>query len=119
MKNSLGVNAIIVLLSMIAFTSVLGFAGALLALPLASIIQLVVSRAVVTAADSARQAQSKEEKIQALIEESRALMQTINETSNKNPSFQNLPEADRLEIYNLADELNQLLGNITKEGDLL
>lgn len=39
MKSSTGVNPIIVLLSLIAFSSVFGFAGALLALPLAAIIQ--------------------------------------------------------------------------------
>ena len=46
MKSSTGVNPIIVLLSLIAFSSVFGFAGALLALPLAAIIQLFVSRVV-------------------------------------------------------------------------
>jgi hypothetical protein len=46
-------------------------------------------------------------------------MQTIYEISNKNPSFQDLPEPDRLEIYNLADELNQLLGKMRKEGEIL
>ena len=119
MKSSLGVNPIIVLLSMIAFSSVFGFAGALLALPLASIIQLFVSRAVVTAAQTAKEAQSTEQEIQSLIDESQTLMQTIYEISNKNPSFQDLPEPDRLEIYNLADELNQLLGKMRKEGEIL
>jgi hypothetical protein len=119
MKSSLGVNPIIVLLSMIAFSSVFGFAGALLALPLASILQLFVSRAVVSAAETAKEAQSTEQEIQSLIHESQTLMQTIYEISNKNPSFQDLPEPDRLEIYNLADELNQLLGKMRKEGEIL
>jgi hypothetical protein len=46
-------------------------------------------------------------------------MQTIYETSNKNPSFQTMPERDRLEIHNLAEELNQLLGQLNKEGEAL
>jgi predicted PurR-regulated permease PerM len=117
MKESMGVNPIIVLLSLIAFSSVFGFMGALLALPLAAIIQLLVSRVVLTAAESARQAQEREIRIQGLIDESQQLMQTIYETSNKNPAFQNLPEADRLEIYNLAEELNRVLGQIQKEGE--
>ena len=50
MKHSVGVNPIITLLSLIAFGSVFGFVGALLALPLAAIIQLLVSRVVLTAA---------------------------------------------------------------------
>lgn len=117
MKNAMGVNPIIVLLSLIAFSSVFGFMGALLALPLAAIIQLMVSRVVLTAAESARQGEERGLQIQTLIEESQDLMQTIYETANKNPAFQNLPEADRLEIYNLAEELNQLLGQTRKEGE--
>jgi predicted PurR-regulated permease PerM len=117
MKSSMGVNPIIVLLSLIAFSSVFGFAGALLALPLAAIIQLLMSRVVLTAAESARQAQEREVRIQSLIDESQELMQIIYETSNKNPSFQSLPEADRLEIYNLAEELNQVLGQMRQEGE--
>ncbi|HEX5809135.1 MAG TPA: AI-2E family transporter [Anaerolineales bacterium] len=117
MKSSMGVNPIIVLLSLIAFSSVFGFAGALLALPLAAIIQLLMSRVVLTAAESARQAQEREVQIHSLLSESQKLMQTIYQTSNKNPAFKALPEADRLEIYSLAEELNQVLGQMQKEGE--
>jgi predicted PurR-regulated permease PerM len=117
MKHSMGVNPIIVLLSLIAFGSVFGLAGALLALPLAAVIQLLVSRVVLTAAESAKRVQDKELEVQALIDESQELMQTIYETSNQNPAFRDLPEADRLEIYSLTEELNQLLRQIKKEGE--
>jgi hypothetical protein len=30
-----------------------------------------------------------------------------------------MPEKDRLEIYGLAEELNQLLGQLNKEGETL
>lgn len=119
MKHSMGVNPIIVLLSLIAFSSVFGFLGALLALPLAAIIQLLVSRVVLTAAETAKRAQDKELEVQALIDESQRLMQTIYETSNRNPAFKDLPEADRLEIYSLTEELNQLLRQIKKEGEAI
>jgi predicted PurR-regulated permease PerM len=117
MKYSMGVNPIIVLLSLIAFGSVFGFVGALLALPLAAIIQLLVSRVVVTAADSARRAEDKETAVQSLIDESQQLMQTLYETSNQNSSFRELPEPDRLEIYALTERLNQLLTHIKEEGE--
>ena len=117
MKHSVGVNPIITLLSLIAFGSVFGFVGALLALPLAAIIQLVVSRGMLTAAENAKKAQEKELQIQSLINESQNLMQTLYETSNQNPSFRNLPEADRLEIYALTEELNQFLRQIKEEGE--
>jgi predicted PurR-regulated permease PerM len=117
MKHSVGVNPIITLLSLIAFGSVFGFVGALLALPLAAIIQLLVSRVVLTAAVNTRKAQEKDLQIQSLINESQDLMQTLYETSNQNPSFRNLPEADRLEIYALTEELNQFLRQIKEEGE--
>ena len=116
MKSSTGVNPIIVLLSLIAFSSVFGFAGALLALPLAAIVQMFVSRVVLTAAESARQAQNKEMQIKTIIDESQKLMETIYETSNTNPAFKKLPEADRLELYSLAEEFNRTLTH-TKEED--
>jgi len=119
MKNAMGVNPIMVLLSLIAFSSVFGFAGALLALPLAAIIQLLVSRAVLSAAEANKQAHNKEMAIQALIDENQKLMQIIYETSNRNASFQDLPETDRLEIYNLAEELNQVLGQVKEQGEKL
>ncbi len=116
MKNSMGVNPIIVLLSLIAFTSVFGFMGALLALPLAAIVQLFVSRVVLIAAEASRQAQKKEGLIQSLLEESQSLKQAIYETSS-NPASRSLPEADRLELYALADEMNQLLEQIKKDNE--
>jgi len=117
MKNAMGVNPIMVLLSLIAFSSVFGLAGAILALPLAAIIQLLVSRAVVTAAESNRLAQHREVEVQSLINQSQELMQTLYETSTRNPAFQALPETDRLELYDLTEELNQILGRIKEEGE--
>jgi hypothetical protein len=119
MKHSMGVNPIIILLSLIAFGSVFGFMGALLALPLAAILQLLVSRVVLTAAETAKRAKEKEGQVQFLIEESQELMQTIYETSNQNPAFKDLPEKDRLEIYSLTEELNRLLQQIKKESEAL
>jgi predicted PurR-regulated permease PerM len=116
MKHSMGVNPIIVLLSLIAFGSVFGFVGALLALPLAAIIQLLVSRVVLTAAENARKAQDRELQIQSLIHDSEELMQSLYESSNQSTSFQNLPEEDRLEIYALTEELNQFLRQVREDG---
>jgi predicted PurR-regulated permease PerM len=116
MKDSLGVNPIIVLLSLIAFTSVFGFMGALLALPLAAMVQLFISRVVLTAAEASRQAQDKEKVIQSLLEESENVKQAISESS-RDPDSRSLPEGDRLELYALADEVNQLLGQMKKDNE--
>jgi hypothetical protein len=119
MKQSMGVNPIIVLLSLIAFSSVFGFVGALLALPLAAIIQLLVGRVVLTAAESARRAQEKERRVQSLLDESQRLMVRIQDSSNGSSALQGLPEEDRVEMYSLTEELNQLLRQIKKEGEVL
>jgi predicted PurR-regulated permease PerM len=120
MKHSMGVNPIIVLLSLIAFNSVFGFMGALLALPLAAIIQLLISRVVLTAAESAKRAEKRGQEVTSLIDESQELMQTIYETSNRNSSFRDLPEADRLEMYSLTEQLNEVLRQIkSKESETL
>ena len=120
MKHSMGVNPIIVLLSLIAFSSVFGFVGALLALPLAAIIQLLVSRVVLTAAETAKRAEERDQEMRSLIAESQTLMQTIYETSNRSASFKDLPEPDRLEMYSLTEQLNQVLRQIqSKESETL
>lgn len=119
MRHSMGVNPIIVLLSLIAFGSVFGFAGAILALPLAAIIQLLVSRVVLTAAESARQAEDKQLQIESLMRESQALLQSLHETSNRDVSSLELPETDRQEIYSLTEELNQVLSQMQRESEPL
>jgi hypothetical protein len=70
-------------------------------------------------AESARQAQEREVRMKALLEESERLMQTIYNTSNTNPVFKQLPEADRVEIYALAEDLNDVLGQLKQEGQPL
>lgn len=47
MKQSVGVNPLVILLALAAFTSLFGLAGALLAIPIAAIVQLFVSRFVI------------------------------------------------------------------------
>jgi predicted PurR-regulated permease PerM len=51
MKRSVGINAMVTLLAIAALTSLLGLAGALLAIPLAAIIQLLLSRLITSADD--------------------------------------------------------------------
>jgi hypothetical protein len=72
---------------------------------------------VLLAAESASQAEHRKTQLQTMLDESQRLMETIYETSNKNPAFRNLPEADRLELYSLAEEFNQTLSRIKKEGE--
>ncbi len=51
MKRSIGVNPLLVILTIAAFSSLFGFAGAIVSIPIAAIIQLTINRYVVRPAD--------------------------------------------------------------------
>ena len=50
MNHSMGVNPIVTLLSLVTFSSALGFAGAVLSLPFSAVIQLILDRLATSAA---------------------------------------------------------------------
>jgi archaellum component FlaG (FlaF/FlaG flagellin family) len=79
-------------------------------------VQLFISRVVITAAEASRQAQNKETLMQSLLDESERVKQAISENS-RDPDSPSLPEADRLELYALADEIQQLLGQMKKDNE--
>lgn len=120
MKNSMGVNPIVILLSLVAFSSVFGFAGALLALPLAAIIQLMLDRFLQRKDNANGQFLEQEADVLELIDESKRLMHVFDETSNdKTFSINEIPEADRLEVKAIAQELDQILQQLKTEGEAL
>ena len=121
MKNSMGVNPIIILLSLVAFGSVFGFAGALLALPLAAIIQLILDRILNPPESSNGQFSEKEADVLSLIDESKRLMHIFDETSkdsnnSNSKDFNEIPESDRLEIKAITQELGEILQKLKEEG---
>jgi predicted PurR-regulated permease PerM len=110
MKNSMGINPIIILLSLVAFSSVFGFPGALLALPLAALIQLIVNRIIRSSDEANGRLQSKEISIQAIIDENKQLLHMIHTSSgNRNSPSNEIPEPVRVEINSIAQELDGLL----------
>jgi len=124
MKNSMGVNPIIILLSLVAFSSVFGFAGALLALPLAAIIQLILDRILNPPESSSGQFSEKEADVLSLIDESKRLMHIFDETASSSNSssgkdFNEIPESDKLEIKAIAQELGEVLQKLKDEGEAI
>jgi len=119
MKISMGVNPIIILLSLVTFSSVFGFPGALLALPLAAIIQLILERIVRSARDSEQESESGKMDIQTLLQTSNATLQAITEPSYADgPAIQpRASEHVRAELSAIAHELNSLLNKIQSEED--
>ncbi len=120
MKNSMGVNPIIILLSLVAFGSVFGFAGALLALPLAAMIQLVLDRILIQTDDSSASFSDQVADVPSLIDESKRLMHILDETSNNEDSLVNeIPETDRLEIRDITHELGLVLQELKNQGEMI
>jgi predicted PurR-regulated permease PerM len=121
MNKSMGVNSIIVLLSMVAFGSVFGLAGVLLALPLAAILQFVINRAVISPDSLNGTAQPREAVIHPLIYESEKLVRTLNTMSSDgntgSTAFQELPETAQLEIKTIVQELNEFLNQLKNEDE--
>lgn len=120
MNTSMGVSPIIILLSMVAFGAVFGFAGVLLALPLAAILQFVINR-IVTSPDTLDSDNlPREGDIQPLVYESEKLMRTLHGmSSNGSAAFQELPEPTQLEIKTIVQELHEFLMQLKKEDEMM
>jgi len=119
MNNSMGVNPIIIILSLVAFSSVFGFPGALLALPLAALIQLIVDRIVLSSEEANGRAQENEIGIQSLVDENQRLLKMIYAGSgNGNSPLNEVPESVRVELNSIANELDGLLQQIKNEDDV-
>ena len=118
MKNSMGVNPIIIILSLVAFGSVFGFPGALLALPLAALIQLVVDRIVQSSNEAKEGFQDDGTGIQSLLDDNQELFQMIYAGSGDgNPLFNETSESIRVEINSIAQELDGLLQQLEYEDE--
>jgi predicted PurR-regulated permease PerM len=120
MKDSMGVHPIIIILSLVAFSSVFGFPGALLALPLAALIQLIVDRIVQSSNEARERFQEDEIGVQSLMDENQKLLQMIYVGSgNGNSPSNEIPEPVRVEINSIAQELDGLLRQLKHEDEAL
>jgi len=118
MNKSMGVNPIIVLLSMVAFGSVFGVAGVLLALPLAAILQFVINRIVTSPDNLSSDVEPQEGEIQPLIYESEKLVRALQGvSSNGSTAFQELPETNQVEIQTIVQELHEFLTMLKNEDE--
>ncbi|MFT3892049.1 MAG: AI-2E family transporter [Anaerolineales bacterium] len=122
MKNSMGVNPIIILLSLVAFSSIFGFPGAVLAIPLAAMIQLILDRIVASTTEisDGQQFLDKEAGVFALMDESKRLMDIFNETSKNDTSFfDEISPEDQGEIKTIMHDLDEVLQQLKKEDETI
>jgi predicted PurR-regulated permease PerM len=119
MNDSMGVNPIITLLSLITFSSVFGFLGALLAMPLAAIIQLLFERIVFTANGSVQDLRPDEISIQSLIGRGQATARLIVEASHtQGTSLYEEPEHVRMEMSAIARDLADLISSLKSDEEV-
>jgi len=118
MNHSMGVNPIVILLSLVTFSAVFGFPGALLALPLAAIIQLLVERIIASANENREPLTPREKDMQLLLNKSQTLKKTIqSETCEENSTFQKLPEQARNELLSISEEVENFLRKLKEKEE--
>ena len=118
MNHSMGVNPIVILLSLVTFTAVFGFPGALLALPLAAIIQLLVERIIASASENREPLKPREKDMQILLDKSQTLKQTIQSAAcEENSSFKKLPDQARHELLSISEEVENLLRKLKEKEE--
>ncbi len=114
MNSSMGVNPIIILLSLVGFGSAFGFAGALLALPLAAIIQLIIDRLVLEAAMQAAPIRSELDMFQ---DESQRLLELVDGHVDNHSELKSFSGVDRAEVQNIVRETDGLLKQLKIEEE--
>jgi predicted PurR-regulated permease PerM len=117
MNHAMGVNPIIVILSLIAFSSVYGLAGAVFALPVAAIFQLIFERIVSSARESGGvMRQVSEPSIETLLNKSGSAVEAIRGHGDLDDrALRILPDDVRQELHSIALGLRGLLERIERE----
>ncbi|HLA97495.1 MAG TPA: AI-2E family transporter [Anaerolineales bacterium] len=116
-RRSVGVSPIVTLLSLATLTSLLGIAGALLAIPMAAIIQTSIHRFSILSGAGNRQDLDGRDKFSALRYEAQNLLQgTRNQLrNNKNIDDHAFGIVDSLEA--MAEDIDKLLANASWSED--
>jgi predicted PurR-regulated permease PerM len=120
MRKAVGVNPFVTLLALVAFSSLLGVAGALMAIPLAAIIQLLLNRFVFDPAATELPIESGRDYASRLRYEAQDLAQDLRQQARvtKEGSDQKVRETDQVmdEIEAIANDLDNLLAQIDRSG---
>jgi predicted PurR-regulated permease PerM len=112
MNRSVGVNPTVTLLALAAFTSLLGLPGALLAVPMAAIIQLILDRFVLTPEPVEAQAQEVigRDQLSLLRYEAQGLAQDVRkQLRQKDNTSDELSDEIEDTIEALANDLDRIL----------
>jgi predicted PurR-regulated permease PerM len=117
MSRSVGVSPIVTLLALAAFTSLLGLPGALLAVPMAAIIQIFLDRFVLTPVQGEEQKLTGRDQLSVFRYEAQDLTEDMRkqfrEKSDHGETMDEIEDA----IAAIATDLDRILAKATTEGN--
>ncbi len=120
MRRSVGVNPFVSLLAIFAFSSLFGIAGALMAIPVAAMIQLLLDRFVFRPAALEPEASTGRDTASRLRYEAQALAQDLRKQARltKGGSDQRVKQIDQVmdEIEAITTDLDALLAQVPPAG---
>jgi len=109
MRRSVGVNSLVTLLAFLAFTSLLGLMGAILAVPMAAIIQLIINRFVLTPAQTQVQTVDGRDRLSRLRYEAQELTLDVRKQLRENEQLDGAEQEVVDELEEIAIDLDRLL----------
>jgi predicted PurR-regulated permease PerM len=115
MNRSVGVNPLLTILSIAALSSLIGLPGAVLAVPIAAIIQFLINRFVIA---PVREPELKPEGRDNLSYLRLQIQELANDSRKRTPTekegIENVPDGERLEemIESMANDLDQILAQV-------
>jgi len=120
MRKAVGVNPFVSLLAIFAFSSIFGIAGALMAIPMAAIIQILLNRFVFQPEESEPDISNKRDQASLLRYKTQDLAQDLRKQARlkKRGSDQVIKQIDKTmdEIESIATDLDVLLSQIPSSG---
>ncbi len=121
MRKAVGVNPFVSLLAIFAFSSLFGIAGALMAIPIAAIIQLLLDRFVFQKVEIEQEQSTGRDEASRLRYEAQDLAQDLRKQARltKVGSDLNIKQIDQVmdEIETITTDLDALLAQITTHGE--
>jgi predicted PurR-regulated permease PerM len=118
MKRSMGLNAMVTLLAIATLTSLLGLAGALLAIPLAAIIQLFLNRLIISPENTGFQPPMGRDQVSVLRYEAQNLARDVRSQLRQNEAVDGTAEEIVYGLEAMVMDLDRVLAEITRaEGE--
>jgi len=118
MVRAVGVNPLVTLLAITAFGSVLGIAGAVLAIPMAAIVQLVLYRSLLDVEAQRREPPPGRDRLSVVRYGARELVRDMRKRARRREQEPRAPDVERLEdaVEGIAVDLEQVVGERDARG---